>query len=299
MDRVGSATQVGSQNVSFYPYGEDKGTAGANDNWKFGTYLRDSATGLDYAMGRYYSSGSGRFMSPDPYQASGGPAVPQSWNRYAYVQNDPINYGDPAGLLLTAEDCIADPDLCQEQDWGDNGGDGGDDGGGGGAPPSPLTCQFTGATIYDPGWGDVPVSGFGYHLPIEFNFGVTGGNGVYRWVGYQTVYFSGFITFTNGKFYNWSARPPLQEPPYTNNALPANSPIATFFDAPGQAAETPNGTTAIAVENFSYEFTAVVSSGGASVRCPPVFWMSSLTWINGEATGYDSVLTPAGATSHQ
>lgn len=37
-------------------------------------------------------------MTPDPYQASGGPGVPQSWNRYGYVENDPVNYRDPQGL---------------------------------------------------------------------------------------------------------------------------------------------------------------------------------------------------------
>jgi hypothetical protein len=38
-------------------------------------------------------------MSVDPYVASGGPGVPQSWNRYAYVQNDPVNWIDPTGLF--------------------------------------------------------------------------------------------------------------------------------------------------------------------------------------------------------
>jgi hypothetical protein len=32
--------------------------------------------------------------------ASGGPADPQSWNRYAYVQNDPVNFVDPEGLYI-------------------------------------------------------------------------------------------------------------------------------------------------------------------------------------------------------
>jgi len=42
----------------------------------------------------------GRFLSPDPYQASGGPSDPNSWNKYVYVQNDPVNFFDPVGLLM-------------------------------------------------------------------------------------------------------------------------------------------------------------------------------------------------------
>src|SRR5205807_5365764 len=57
----------------------------ANDQVKFASYTRDSATGLDYADQRYYANTFGRFMSPDLYQSSGGPTSPQSWNRYAYV----------------------------------------------------------------------------------------------------------------------------------------------------------------------------------------------------------------------
>jgi len=37
-------------------------------------------------------------MTPDPYQGSANPGNPQSWNRYAYVNNDPINKNDPRGL---------------------------------------------------------------------------------------------------------------------------------------------------------------------------------------------------------
>jgi RHS repeat-associated protein len=63
----------------------------ANDQVKFATYTRDSATGLDYADQRYYGSTYGRFASQDQYVASGGPASPQSWNRYAYTRGDHIN----------------------------------------------------------------------------------------------------------------------------------------------------------------------------------------------------------------
>ena len=48
---------------------------------------------------RYYSNAYGRFMTPDPYQASGGPSDPQSWNRYAYTGGDPVNRMDPSGTM--------------------------------------------------------------------------------------------------------------------------------------------------------------------------------------------------------
>ncbi len=65
--------------------------------------------GLDYAVNRYYSSGLGRFMSPDPYRASGGPADPGSWNRYSYANGDPVTFTDREGLL--ANPCL-DPIDC-------------------------------------------------------------------------------------------------------------------------------------------------------------------------------------------
>jgi uncharacterized protein RhaS with RHS repeats len=49
-------------------------------------------------MNRYYASNLARFLTPDPYGRSGEPNNPQSWNRYAYVANDPVNKNDPSGL---------------------------------------------------------------------------------------------------------------------------------------------------------------------------------------------------------
>jgi len=41
----------------------------------------------------------GRWISPDPARlAAANPADPQSWNRYAYVRNSPLNMIDPLGL---------------------------------------------------------------------------------------------------------------------------------------------------------------------------------------------------------
>lgn len=89
----------GSQGT-YYPFGEDKGTPPPNDRYKFGTYWRDSATGLDYAHHRYYVNNFGRFMTPDPLRSSGSAINPLSWNRYSYVLGDPINGGDPMGLAV-------------------------------------------------------------------------------------------------------------------------------------------------------------------------------------------------------
>jgi hypothetical protein len=46
-------------------------------------------------------------MSPDPYKANDSgadPNVPQSWNRYAYAQNDPVNFLDPSGQYILGVD---------------------------------------------------------------------------------------------------------------------------------------------------------------------------------------------------
>jgi RHS repeat-associated protein len=57
---------------------------------------RDGA--LDHASWRKYDRASGRWTSPDPYSGSMSIAEPQSFNRYAYVSNDPVNFIDPSGL---------------------------------------------------------------------------------------------------------------------------------------------------------------------------------------------------------
>jgi RHS repeat-associated protein len=84
------------------PYGEDFGESGSQENHHFTSYERDGESGLDYAINRGYSPTVGRFQSTDAYRGSGGGVVPQTWNRYAYVGNDPGNAVDPLGL----EGCI-------------------------------------------------------------------------------------------------------------------------------------------------------------------------------------------------
>jgi RHS repeat-associated protein len=64
---------------------------------------------------RIYSGNYGRWLSPDPAGlAAASPSNPQSWNRYAYVGNNPTNFIDPTGLLeevvCSGADGFANPD---------------------------------------------------------------------------------------------------------------------------------------------------------------------------------------------
>ena len=51
---------------------------------------------LDYMHARFHSPLTGRMLSVDP--AGGDASRPQSWNRYAYVMGNPMNFTDPSGL---------------------------------------------------------------------------------------------------------------------------------------------------------------------------------------------------------
>ena len=112
----------------YMPFGDEIGSGvggrttgmgyGAADGvrQKFTSKERDTETGLDYFVARYYSSSQGRFTSPDEF--SGGPrelfvlgsgdakkqalpyadiTQPQSLNKYSYVYNMPYPYSDPDG----------------------------------------------------------------------------------------------------------------------------------------------------------------------------------------------------------
>jgi RHS repeat-associated protein len=60
---------------------------------------RDAESGLDHFQFRSYSSNMGRWMSPDPAgMMAADIEYPQTLNRYAYVNNNPLSFVDPLGL---------------------------------------------------------------------------------------------------------------------------------------------------------------------------------------------------------
>lgn len=147
-------------NKRLLPYSEELAVT-PSESVRFATYYRD-ATGLDYADQRFFSSGSGRFLTADPYMASGGTANPGSWNRYSYVEGDPVNFMDPEGLYKCHPDhCRSvQPQPISIEERGresggnplnDPGGRGGV-GGGGGKAEEPFTYTST-VTITRPSEG--------------------------------------------------------------------------------------------------------------------------------------------------
>jgi uncharacterized protein RhaS with RHS repeats len=62
-----------------------------------------------------YNSGRGRFMQPDPIGLGAvNPSLPQSLNRYVYVQNDPVNHVDINGTDISFTNCTPEVVLDEE-----------------------------------------------------------------------------------------------------------------------------------------------------------------------------------------
>ncbi len=84
---------------TFLPFGQEWNPQITVNNYKFTGDERDAESQLDHTQFRQYSSSLGRWSTPDPADfAATKPINPQSWNRYAYVTNDPVDYFDPFGL---------------------------------------------------------------------------------------------------------------------------------------------------------------------------------------------------------
>lgn len=62
---------------------------------QFTGQVADEETGLVYYGARYYDPELGRFVQPDPSGATDG--TTQSFNRYSYCGNNPLNNTDPSG----------------------------------------------------------------------------------------------------------------------------------------------------------------------------------------------------------
>ena len=114
-DANGNWVMIGNSLARYEPYGgyrtkpsatinpdiSDRGFTGHRQN---NTGAND--LGLIYMNARYYLPEIGRFISADTIVPE--PGNPQSFNRYSYVRNSPVNYTDPTGNLECIDtDCEA------------------------------------------------------------------------------------------------------------------------------------------------------------------------------------------------
>ena len=81
---------------SYTPFGEQIGEAVSGFGYN-GEYY-NAVTGQIYLCARFYEPEMNRFSQKDILRCDA--ANPVSLNRYAYVQNDPVNFIDPSGMSV-------------------------------------------------------------------------------------------------------------------------------------------------------------------------------------------------------
>jgi len=86
----------------YLPFGGDwPDPPAGQESRRFSAKEHDQVTGFDYFGGRYYASGTGRFISVDPILPMQAALLdPQLWNRYAYARNNPFRFKDPDGRCI-------------------------------------------------------------------------------------------------------------------------------------------------------------------------------------------------------
>jgi RHS repeat-associated protein len=148
---------LGSERMETDPNGNTNGSA--ETNLPFGEW---TSTGMQSELGftgdlldsldgnvfhtpfRQLSQTQGRWMIPDPAGlAAVNPWNPQTWNRYAYVGNNPVTFNDPLGLVDA--DPGSEPTGCHQDDDCPVGGSGSPGGGNdGGFPGGGNSCSVFG-----------------------------------------------------------------------------------------------------------------------------------------------------------
>jgi RHS repeat-associated protein len=263
----------------------------------FATYFEDWY-GQNYADQRYYNSIGGRFLTPDRLiMSAADPKNPGSWNRYAYAGNDPVNHNDPTGLddigdlidgggswflptsasmycaggstsaWLPAEyagiTCLTPWMIALAV-----------------ATPQqpPLECNYTGANLGSDGFqmvqGPRGWPSIIYAVPVTLSFSATGGNGAYQWTVGQAGVKGGYITDSNGTYYE--PQGPRQDIVMPGQVVKSGSGVS-FTDTPGIG--NSRGSTVISADvTWWWTVSVSVSSGGQTVECPEVAWTANVNW---------------------
>ncbi|MFG1755024.1 polymorphic toxin-type HINT domain-containing protein [Streptosporangium sandarakinum] len=139
-----TSTQATSRR-RFTPFGRQRGLPPAYWPGQKGFVggVIDEATALTHLGAREYDAETGRFISVDPvFDVSD----PQSWNGYAYADNNPVTGSDPTGLMYDGgTQCgIIPSNPCNPPSGGGRGGEGGGGGSSYSPPPPPTSPPHCG-----------------------------------------------------------------------------------------------------------------------------------------------------------
>jgi len=224
--------------VAFAPFGEPYASPQVSNI--FAGMEQIVATDEYETPNREYNTTQGRWITPDPAGlAAADPTNPQSWNRYAYVLNNPLSFVDPTGL-----DCVYLNDAGTGVD--NNGID---------HDSSMTDCNSTGGYWI---WGNVDspssltidsingiVSGYGLDAFGNVMFSIAGAAGSNSWGAWSQTFVAGGapLDMLNGPANNFPTvgaaphrpRAPSSKPGCTKAGLSAGLKAAAgdFFTPPG------------------------------------------------------------------
>jgi RHS repeat-associated protein len=102
-DHIGSssvttdANGVKTASALYKAFGETRFSAGAlGTDYKFTGQREEASLGIYYFNARWMDPSLGRFTSPDSIVPTSTQGT-QAWDRYAFVNNNPVRYNDPTG----------------------------------------------------------------------------------------------------------------------------------------------------------------------------------------------------------
>ncbi len=101
VDDAGNVQRVSE--LRYLPWGEERPTDLAvgveTTEYRYTGQRVEDATGLYWYNSRWYDPALGRWIQPDSIIPEAAQGV-QAWDRFAYVNNNPIRYNDPSGHCL-------------------------------------------------------------------------------------------------------------------------------------------------------------------------------------------------------
>lgn len=116
-DHIGSSSITTDANGAktatalYKAFGETRYTLGnLGTDYKFTGQRLQAELGIYWFQSRWMDPSLGRFTQPDTVVPTGSQGT-QAWDRYAFVNNNPVRYNDPAGHMIT-DGCSGDSEGC-------------------------------------------------------------------------------------------------------------------------------------------------------------------------------------------